>query len=65
MDKYNPSTEEIQLGQRRVCKMNCSKVMTLPKAFTNTYMKDTKVVQVTMSNGRLYVTPIADKRSKA
>ena len=49
----------LDLGQRKVSTMNFSKVVTLPKAFTDNYLDENMIVQMTMSNdGKLTLTPV-------
>lgn len=55
----------IDLGQRKVSTMNFSKVVTLPKAFTDNYLDKSMTVQMSMTtNGRLILTPLSEKEKK-
>ena len=55
----------LELGQRKVSSMNFSKVVTLPKAFTDNYLYENMIVQMSMSSdGRLTLTPIGKNEKK-
>ena len=52
----------LNLGERKVSRMNFSKVVTLPKAFTDNCLGESMLVAMTMSHdGRLTLTPIKEK----
>lgn len=56
-------TKSIELGTRKVSTMNFSKVVTLPKPFTQNYLgKDMKVSMSMSHDGRLTLTPIKTKK---
>lgn len=59
-------TKNIDLGFRKVSPMNFSKVVTLPKAFTDNYLDKEMTVRMTMTHdGRLVLTPVrADEKKK-
>lgn len=49
----------LDLGVRKVSNMNFSKVVTLPKTFTQNCLGESMEVQMTMSpDGRLTLTPV-------
>ncbi len=55
--------KELNLGIRKVSNMNFSKVVTLPKPFTDNWLKETREVKMTMSHdGELILTPIITKK---
>lgn len=55
----------IDLGVRKIGVMNSSKVMTLPKPFTENYVGPSRTVQVSMSeDGKLILTPVEQKGKK-
>jgi len=50
---------EVKLGIRKVSKMNFSKIVTLPKPFTENYLKESNIVEMTMTpDGRLTLKPV-------
>jgi len=52
--------KELNLGIRKVSNMNFSKVVTLPKTFTQNYLGKNKEVEMTLSpDGKLTLTPIS------
>ena len=54
-------TKSIELGTRKVSTMNFSKVVTLPKPFTQNYLGDSMKVAMSMSHtGQLTLTPVAE-----
>lgn len=54
----------LDLGIRKVSNMNFSKIVTLPKTFTENFLGEDMEVRVTMSqDGRLTLTPIKTKVS--
>ncbi len=55
---------ELNLGVRKVSNMNFSKVVTLPKIFTENCLSETMQVQMTMVNGRLTLTPTNSKKGE-
>lgn len=58
-------TNELDLGTRKVSTMNFSKVVTLPKTFTQNFLGNDMEVKMTMSSdGRLTLTPIKSKGGK-
>ena len=51
--------KEIDLGTRKVSVMNFSKVVTLPKPFTENWLDESMTVRMSMSaDGRLTLTPV-------
>ena len=54
--------KNLDLGTRKVSNMNFSKVVTLPKTFTDNYLGDRMEVKMSMSqDGKLTLTPIITK----
>jgi len=63
MSKIKIITKDLDLGIRKVSTMNFSKVVTLPKTFTENYLSKNMEVNVSMSqDGRLILTPVKTKR---
>ena len=58
----NSKINELNLGIRKVSNMNFSKIVTLPKTFTENCLSETMQVQMTMSDGRLTLTPTNSKK---
>ena len=59
------SNRTLDLGIRKVSTMNFSKVVTLPKTFTENYLSKNMEVSVSMSaDGRLILTPIKRRKTK-
>jgi virulence-associated protein VagC len=57
------SAKEIALGERNVTDMNYSKVVTLPKAFTDNYLNESRIVHISLSpDGRLILTPTSKRK---
>lgn len=55
--------KEIELGERKVSVMNFSRVVTLPKPFTDNYLSKTNTVRMTMSaDGKLTLTPVDETK---
>ena len=54
--------KELNLGVRKVSNMNFSKIVTLPKTFTENCLSETMQVQMTMSDGKLTLTPTNSKK---
>jgi len=53
----------LDLGTRKVSNMNFSKVVTLPKPFTQNYLGDNMEVSMSMTHdGKLMLTPIKTKK---
>jgi len=51
--------KELDLGQRKVSQMNFSKIVTLPKTFTQNYLDEDMLVNMTMqADGSLTLRPI-------
>ena len=64
MRKSKIITKNLDLGTRKVSTMNFSKVVTLPKTFTENYLSENMEVNVSMSHdGKLILTPIKRRRS--
>ena len=56
-------TKNLDLGPRKVSNMNFSKIVTLPKPFTDNYLGENMEVQMSMSyDGKLTLTPIINKK---
>lgn len=52
--KQHTHSKTLYLGRRKVTDVNFSKVVTLPKAFTDNYLDENKMVEVSLSlDGRL------------
>ena len=63
MRKNQNQIKNLDLGKRKVSTMNFSKVVTLPKTFTENYLSENMEINVSMSSdGRLILTPIKTKR---
>ena len=63
MPKIQNLTKNLDLGPRKVSNMNFSKIVTLPKPFTDNYLGENMEVQMSMSHdGILILTPIKIKR---
>ena len=59
MNKKQNLNKDLDLGTRKVSVMNFSKVVTLPKTFTDNYLGESMQVKVSMSHdGKLILTPI-------
>ena len=55
--------KELHLGIRKVSNMNFSKIVTLPKPFTQNYLGESMEVSMSMSHdGKLTLTPIKTKK---
>ena len=56
----NRISKGLNLGTRKVSDMNFSKIVTLPKTFTQNYLGKNKEVEMTLSpDGKLTLTPIS------
>jgi len=63
MPKQKYQNKNLDLGSRKVSTMNFSKVVTLPKTFTENYLGENMEVNVSMTqDGRLILTPIKARR---
>lgn len=63
MVKVKNQNKSLDLGTRKVSTMNFSKVVTLPKTFTENYLSEKMEVNVSMSqDGKLILTPIKGRR---
>ena len=61
--KFTPKT--LELGQRKVSRMNFSYVVTLPKPFTQNYLGENMEVSMSMSHdGVLTLTPMKNGGDK-
>ena len=59
------TNKDLDLGVRKVSSMNFSKVVTLPKTFTQNCLGDNMEVKMTMSqDGRLTLTPVYNNGNK-
>lgn len=57
--KNKLQVKTLDLGTRKVSNMNFSKVVTLPKPFTDNWLIETNEVEMSMSNdGKLTLTPV-------
>lgn len=55
--------KNLDLGKRKVSTMNFSKVVTLPKTFTDNWLGPSMEVQVSLSyDGKLTLTPIQETK---
>jgi len=62
MNKTKIQTKTLDLGKRKVSTMNFSKVVTLPKTFTDNWLSDSMEVQVSLSHdGKLTLTPLGER----
>lgn len=65
MSKTKYLIKNLDLGKRKVSTMNFSKVVTLPKTFTENYLGENMEVNVSMSqDGKLILTPIKGSRTQ-
>ena len=63
--KSKINVKTLDLGTRKVSNMNFSKVVTLPKPFTQNYLGKNMEVAMSMSHdGVLMLTPITTKKEK-
>ena len=63
MPKIQNLTKNLDLGLRKVSNMNFSKIVTLPKPFTNNWLGENMEVQMSMSpDGKLILTPTKSKK---
>jgi len=61
--KSHKISKELDLGVRKVSNMNFSKVVTLPKTFTNNWLGKNMEVSMSMSHdGKLILTPTNSKK---
>ena len=59
------SPRELELGERKVSRMNFSDVVTLPKTFTKNCLSGNKMVKMTMNpDGSLTLRPIKSEDKK-
>jgi hypothetical protein len=59
MAKTKTTDKELKLGRRKVSDMNFSKIVTLPKPFTDNYLDENRTVEMSMTpDGRLTLTPV-------
>jgi hypothetical protein len=56
--------KHVHLGKRKVSDMNYSKIVTLPKAFTDNYLDESRIVEMSMTPQR-QVNPNACQKRKA
>ena len=65
MPKSRKLNKPLDLGVRKVSNMNFSKVVTLPKTFTQNCLGDNMEVKMTMSqDGKLTLTPVCKTKEK-
>jgi hypothetical protein len=63
--KNKEKFKTLNLGVRKVSSMNFSKVVTLPKTFTQNCLSDNMEVQMTMTqDGRLTLTPVCKTKKE-
>lgn len=63
MNKSKNNVKNLDLGTRKVCNQNFSKIVTLPKTFTKNFLGDNMEVKMTMTaSGKLTLVPV--KRAK-
>lgn len=63
MPKIQNLTKNLDLGKRKVSNMNFSKIVTLPKPFTDNWLDENMEVNMSMSpHGKLILTPIKSKK---
>ena len=63
--KSKINVKTLDLGTRKVSNMNFSKIVTLPKPFTQNYLGESMEVSMSMSHdGRLTLTPIKTKKER-
>ncbi len=63
MQNRKTINKNLDLGIRKVSTMNFSKVVTLPKTFTENYLSENMEVNVFMSyDGKLTLVPIKNKK---
>jgi hypothetical protein len=56
---------ELNLGRRKVSTMNYSKVVTLPRAFTENYLDENRSVSMSLTpDGKLVLTPVSITKKK-
>jgi len=61
--KRKTEVKTLNLGVRKVSPMNFSKIVTLPKPFTDNWLNQTNEVQMSMTpDGKLMLTPIKTKK---
>ncbi len=61
--KSKTEVKTLNLGVRKVSPMNFSKIVTLPKPFTDNWLLETNEVQMSLTHdGRLMLTPIKTKK---
>lgn len=59
MNKSRNNVKNLDLGTRKVCNQNFSKIVTLPKTFTENFLGDTMEVKMTLTgDGNLILMPI-------
>jgi len=57
--------KDLELGTRKVSRMNFSNIVTLPKTFTQNCLGENMEVKMTMSqDGRLTLTPVCKTKEK-
>lgn len=61
--KSKTEVKTLNLGVRKVSPMNFSKIVTLPKPFTDNWLLETNEVQMSLTHDvRLMLTPIKTKK---
>ena len=61
--KHQTEEKTLNLGVRKVSPMNFSKIVTLPKPFTDNWLIKTNEVQMSLTHdGRLTLTPVKTKK---
>lgn len=65
MLRHKRQTKNLDLGERKVSHMNFSKVVTLPKAFSDNYLDKEMTVRMSMTHdGKLVLTPVSAEEKK-
>ena len=59
MHKSRNNIKNLDLGTRKVCNQNFSKIVTLPKTFTKNFLGENMEVKMTMTaGGKLTLVPV-------
>lgn len=62
-NKSKNKSKDLDLGVRKVSRMNFSKIVTLPKTFTENCLDDTMKVQISLkSDGTLNLRPVCQPK---
>jgi hypothetical protein len=64
MKENTEKTKLLQLGTRKVITMNFSKIVTLPKTFTENFLDGNMLVQLTLTpDGKLILEPVHSSKN--